>query len=202
MDFNTANKQSGGATDPIPPGTYKLKAVVRPGGTGDDGMLKLAKNLNTRMLDMEFTVASGAYAGRKLWENWVIDVEEGEPSEGMATAMEITRSRIRSLLESARGYAPDDDSPEAVEARKISSFEDLTGLTLVARVSIKSGGGTYKDKNVIAEILTPADHRWVGFNANHPRVTGKTDAGSAPLAPKSRAMDFEDDIPFAPEWRG
>ncbi len=56
--------------DLIPDGTVATVSIhVRPGGVGEDDMLKRSANGECEMLDLELTVLDGPYKGRKFWHN-------------------------------------------------------------------------------------------------------------------------------------
>jgi hypothetical protein len=190
LNFNDSDPQQGG-TDALPAGVYKVRITLRPGGAGDGGLLKLAKNMSTEMLDLVFVVVSGAYAARRFFENWVVGVQDSDSmSDGMKTAVGITRARVRASLESAFGFSPDDESEQASKARIIETWAGLNGLEIVVRLGIRKQD-SYPDKNVIQEIITPADKMWSTFMKNHPRMGGKGTVASQPLR---NALD--DEIPF------
>jgi hypothetical protein len=46
---------------------------IRPGGAGEDGLLKRSKDGSCEMLDPELTVVDGPYAHRKFWQNFVLE---------------------------------------------------------------------------------------------------------------------------------
>jgi hypothetical protein len=73
-DLNTAEKE-GGST--IPPNLYWLMAKVKPGGAGDDYMLRRSKNHCLEMLELELTVVGGPYAGQRFWEMISLNYVEG-----------------------------------------------------------------------------------------------------------------------------
>lgn len=154
-DFNDAETQRTGEL--IPDGTIvPVHMTLRPGGAGDEGWLKLTKAGDGQMLDCEFTVIEGEYARRKFWSLFTV---EGT-TEGQKKAVGITRSRIRAMLESARGIDPTDESDKAVEARRIHSFADLDGLRFWAVVGLEKGTDGYKDKNVLKAVITPDRRDW------------------------------------------
>ena len=87
-DFNTADEQLD--FDVIPTGTIvALEAMIRPGGAGEGGLLRQAKDGLSYMLDFEFVVIDGPHAKRKIWSNFTI---EGI-SDGHKKAAAITRSK-------------------------------------------------------------------------------------------------------------
>ncbi len=105
----------------IPAGTIASVLMrIRPGGAGEDGMLKRSKEGDCEMLDCEFVLVDGPYARRKFWGNLVL---EGTTA-GHAQAAEISRGVLRGILESARNIRPDDLSDQA-RARRMADPEGL-----------------------------------------------------------------------------
>jgi hypothetical protein len=194
LDFSDAGKQSN-MNEPIPRGTYKLKIYMRQGGAGSEGVLRTSKNGLSEMLDFEFTVQAGSYAARKLWELWVFQTtaENDQPDQGLITAIEITRARIKALLNSARGVDPEDKSDEARAKQRLNGLLDLDGLIFVARVGIKQQAG-YRDKNVIDEIIQPDDKLW-GQHMQQDGIRAAGTEGQAQIARK-KTDPFDDEIPF------
>ncbi len=156
MDFNSAGEQRSGEL--IPDGVVAtVHLTIKPGGAGEGGWLKRNKTGDASMLELEFTVVDGPHAKRKVWEHWMV---EGS-TEGQAKAAEISASRIRAVLESANGVRPDDESDNAKQRRRISSWGDLDGLRFPIKIGIEKGEGNYKDKNKIVEIVTPDRKAWI-----------------------------------------
>ena len=171
MDFNDAEPQ--GATGIIPDGTVAPVIINMRG-------IKTGKSdSRVKGLDLEFTVIEGAHKGRKAWK-WAGFAGNG--SEGHNTMVSITRSSIRAMLESAYGIDPADDSPEAMNARRLADWEDLSGLAFVARFGVEKGSDYVnertgepqkgKDKNTIVAV-TPDDPAWQGFKPAKPKPAGK-----------------------------
>lgn len=155
-DFNGATEQREGGL--IPAETIAVvHLTVRPGNSGEGGWLKRSKAGDSMALDCEFTVVEGQFAKRKFWSLMTV---EGT-TEGHSKAAEISASRIRGILESAKGIRPDDESPEAKAARKLTSWGDLNGLRFVAKIGVEKGKDGYKDKNTLDLAVTPDRKAWV-----------------------------------------
>lgn len=162
FDFNDAEEQrSGFSGGNIPEGTVAVVvASIRPGGHGDDGILR-ASDSGATMLDFEFTIQGGDYDRRKIWNLYVVDGH----TEGHATAAKISKSALRAMLEASRNIKPDDMSAQAMEARKVSGYGDFNGLTFPVEIGLETGrlkdklagpnGERWPDKNVIRRIITP-----------------------------------------------
>lgn len=164
FDFNTAEVATGGGSgSPIPDGTV-APAVIAVRGIKTSG-----KDARVQGLDLEVTITAGPHKGRKAWK-WAGIAGNG--SDGHNKMVSITRSLIRSILESAYGISATDDSAEAMAARKISDWEDLSGLAFVCRFGIEAGsdyvdgrsGDTVKgkDKNTISAVAVD-DPEYAGF---------------------------------------
>jgi hypothetical protein len=157
-DFNNAQEQREGGL--IPDGTIAVvHMTVRPGNAGEGGWLKRSKTSDSQALDCEFTIVDGPHAKRKFWSLFTV---EGT-TEGHAKAGEISASRLRGILESARGIRPDDESEAAKNGRRVTSWGDFDGIRFVAKIGIehaKKDSG-YKDKNTLDAAVTPDRKAWV-----------------------------------------
>jgi hypothetical protein len=161
FDYSDAPDQRG--DDLIPAGTVAtLQMKIRPGNAGEGGLLTHSKNGECEMLDLEFTVVDGPHTKRKVWANWVLS----GTTAGHETAAEISRGRLRAVLESARGVKPDDMSDEA-RKKRTAELSDFDGMRFVARIGIEKGkakdngtGENYPDRNTIAMIITPDKKGW------------------------------------------
>lgn len=156
LDFNNAGKQTD-EFDLIPDGTIvPVQMTLRPGNAGEGGWLKRSKSQECQMLDAEFVVLEGPYARRKFWSMLVVD----GTTEGQQKVAEISVARIRAMLESARGIKPADDSADALERRRVTSYGDLDNLRFWGVVGIEKGKDGYKDKNVLEKVVTPDRSDW------------------------------------------
>jgi|SRR6187402_222411 len=156
FDFNNADEQREGGL--IAEGTIAVvHLTVRPGNSGDGGWEKRSKAGDSQALDCEFTVVDGPFAKRKFWSLFTVSGS----TEGHAKAAQISGSRIRGILESARGIRPDDESEAAKNGRRISSYGELDGLRFVAKIGIEKGKEGYKDKNTLSAAVTPDRQAWV-----------------------------------------
>jgi len=152
-DFNQAGPQR----DVIPAGTIAaLQLKLRPGGAGEGGFLRRSKKGDSEALDCEFVVTDGPYAKRKFWTLLTVS----GTSEGHTQAAEITRSRLRAILESAHGVRPDDTSEPAKQARQIASYGDLNGLRFIGRIGVEPARDNYAAKNVLLDAVTPDRRDW------------------------------------------
>ncbi len=138
-----------------------LQLTIRPGGAGEDRWLKCSANGASEGLDCEFIVVDGQFARRKLWERFVL----AGTSDGHAKAAEISRGKLRAILESARGIKPDDVSPEARAARTVP-LKTFDGMRFTGKIGIEkgkdkgNGTGSYPDHNTLLAAITPDQKDW------------------------------------------
>src|SRR5262249_17218307 len=89
----------------IPDGTITTVSIhVRPGGVGEDNMLKRSTNGECEMLDLEFTVLDGTYKGRKFWHNLLLVGTTNGQKQMAASNLGV----LKTILDSALGLMPND----------------------------------------------------------------------------------------------
>lgn len=177
LDFNGAEPQREGEL--IPDGTVApVNMKLRPGGHGDGGWLKRSKSGEALMLDCEFTVIEGPNARRKFWTLFTVSGE----TDGQQKAADISRSKLRAIIESARGINPADEREAAMNGRRVSSYEDLDGIQFVAVVGLEPGKGEYKDKNILKAAVTPDRNNWWQVSQPAKTRTAQTPSGPAMAA--------------------
>lgn len=154
FDFNNAEPQSFGL---IPKGTIaRVKMTIKPGGYNDHNMGwtgDYATNNPTSgaiYLSVEFVIAEGQYAKRKVWS--LIGLHS---PKGLQWA-NSGRSFIRAILSSSRGFSEKDNSPQAISARRIKSFAELDGIEFTARIDVEVNND--EERNVIKFAITK-DHK-------------------------------------------
>jgi hypothetical protein len=147
MNFNDAEQQTEFGL--IPADTIaKARLIIKAGSDFSDPFLTRSKNGDSVFLNCEFTIMEGQYAKRKVFDKIGIS--------GSDTWVNMGKSRIRAILESAKNINPKDMSETAISARKISSFDELNGLEFVIKIAVEHDrNGVYQDKNKIAAIITP-----------------------------------------------
>jgi hypothetical protein len=182
FDFNDAPEQR--EFDLVPKGTVaSIRITVRPGGAGDGGWLKRSKDGASEMLDLEFVLIDTRCARRKFWENMVV----AGTTDGHAKAAEISRSRLRAILESARGIKPDDTSAEAREKRR-ATYQDFDGLTFIGKIGIEKGeprgnGENYPDRNCLDAVITPDKKDWHQVEQAPRPQSSSSDSAPAAVVP-------------------
>lgn len=176
-DFNDAASN----VNIIPKGTIaKVHLTLRPGGYDDPaqgwtgGYAKRGMS-GSVYLDAEYTIVEGSYAKRKIWSLIGLYSPNGPNWANMG------RSFVRNILNSARGIADNDNSPEAQKARTIAGFSDLDGIEFIARIDVtKDGNG--EDKNEIRAAVTKNHKDYAAF-AGQPHA-----AIAAPVQPYTQAQ--------------
>jgi hypothetical protein len=140
-DFNDANIQRN--FDVIPDGTIAtVRMKVRPGNAREGGWLRRSNDGLSEALDF-----------------WTLLTVSGT-TEGHKEAAHISGTRIRAMLESARGIRPDDKSDAAKVARQITSYGELDGLSFIARIGVEPARKEYKAKNTLDFVITPDLTQW------------------------------------------
>jgi hypothetical protein len=154
---------------------------IRPGGVGEEGMLKRSAKGDCEMLECELTVGEGPYKGRKIWEYWIQD----GTTPGHAKSADINRGTLKAILDSALGLKPDDTSPQARAARTVS-LKQFEGMSFVGKIGIEKGkpkndgsGENWPDKNTLAGVITPDKKDWHPVE-QPPPFNGGSDAQAAP----------------------
>jgi hypothetical protein len=176
-DFNDAKQVS----NLIPKGTIaKVQLTIRPGGYDDQsqgwtGGYATRGTTGSVYLSGEFTVLEGPYARRKVFTLIGLYSPKGPDWGNMG------RSLIRGILNSARGIADKDISPQAQAARRINGFADLDGIEFLAKIDIgKDANG--EDKNEIRIAVTP-DHKEYARHMGQSGAPAAAPARSLPSAP-------------------
>lgn len=152
-DFNSADDQYG--FDTLPKGTLiKVRMTLKPGGYDDHsqgwtgGYATRNETTGSIYLNSEFVVLEGPYARRKIWSLIGLHSNKGPEWANMGRAF------IKGILNSARGLHPQDNSPQAQQARRINGFADLDGIEFVGKVEMEKDQYG-EDKNVIKMAITP-----------------------------------------------
>jgi hypothetical protein len=184
MKYNLNNAKKQGERTIVPAGAYRLSTRVRPGGCGEEGDLRLAKNMSSLLLELKLTVASGEYEGASFLHFMTVAVDGGEePTFKQRDAIEWGLSTLRSILESAYKIHPDDESDEAQKRRQFNSFSEFDYLEFVGRVGMEKTE-QYGEQNKLLRVIRPGDKDW------------PEDEAPPPQAPPSPVDDIGDSIPF------
>jgi hypothetical protein len=190
----------------MPPQPCWVKSRIRPGNAGDDGLLRLAKNQYSLMLDLECTVIDdGEWRGKKIFDLVTCDLVEYEASNdplatppldaakraNLETSVRMGRSKLKAMINSAYGFMPNDDSDQARAKRNIESVNAFNGLCYMVQVEVQPARDSFKERNVIDFIIEPGDP------AYRPRGSNSKQMVTAPKpAPRpSPASELNDELP-------
>jgi hypothetical protein len=154
MDYNSVGAQK--SFDVIPAGTIVVVQMnIRSGNVGEGGLLKRSSNGEAEGLDVEFVIVEGEHAKRKFWSFMVLD----GTTDGHKEAADITRRRLRAILESVKDIKPTDLS-EAAKAARNAEYADFDGLRFLCKLGIEPATDRFKAKNTLAEVITPDRKEW------------------------------------------
>ncbi len=151
-DFNNAEVQQD--YDLIPKGTLaKVRLTLKPGGhdephMGWTGGWATQGDSGAVYLKAEYVVLTGPFAKRKVWSLIGLHSPKGPNWSNMG------RTFVRSLLCSARGILQEDNSPQAVMARRLQSLGELDGMEFIARIDSEKDSDD-EPANVIKHVITP-----------------------------------------------
>jgi len=177
--------------DLIPDGTVATVSThIRPGGVGEDGMLKRSKAGDAEMLELEFTLLDGTYKGRKFWNNLLL-VGTTDGQKKMAAS---NIGVLKAIIDSALGLMPNDVSAEARAARTVS-IKQFEGMNFIAKIGVEKGGpkndgsGNYPDKNVLASVITKDKTGWHAVEQSPPFNGGGGASSSTPSTPTAPPVE-------------
>jgi hypothetical protein len=193
FDFNSAAEQS--SYDLIPKGTVvRVRMTIKPGGYDDPsqgwtgGYATRSMTTGSVYLNCEFVVLDGPFARRKMWSLIGLYSAKGAEWTNMG------RTFIKAILNSARGINPNDSSPSAQNARRISGFGDLEGIEFLGKVDWdKDQNG--QDKCVIKSAVTP-DHKDYASHMNGVAPA----AATAPATNAYAQATGRAPVPGRPSW--
>jgi hypothetical protein len=183
-------------SQPIPDGTIAtVQMRIRPGGVGEDRLLKRTSKGDAEMLDCEFTVLDGEHARRKFWGGILL----AGTTDGHKQMADTNRGRLKKILESARGIKAGDTSAQNL-AKYRADLKDFDNIVFIARIGVEKGGARkdangnptgefYADKNVLAAAIGPEHKDWhpveqpLPFNGGGAAAAATPPSDSTPIAP-------------------
>ena len=183
LDFQGADPQQ--EFDLIPKGTVaKVNMMIKPGGYNDPergwtgGYATASSTTDSVYLNCEFVILEGPFAKRKVWSLIGLYSPKG-PTWGNSG-----RSFIRAILNSARGFAEKDNSPQAIAARQIKGIEDLNGIEFIAKIAVEKNQDG-EERNLIKIALTKdhKDYHKIGQPVSVPTASSASDSTKASTAP-------------------
>ncbi len=159
FDFNQDQQQS--TFTPIPPNSRVLVrlSISYP----DQGRASAAHypltcsgSSSLEYLAVSLEVLSPSFRGQKIRHNFNL---EGASTPNHQTAVRISRSQVRAILEAHAGIMPSDSSPQASQARMIGGWQDLEGREFPIVVGCDTGTSSKTGRryvtNVLQRIITP-----------------------------------------------
>ena len=184
IGFNDAEPQR--TFEPIPDGQFcRILLQIKAGGYSypgcekmDEGLFRTPKNADAAVtLECELTVLEGLYQHRKFTEYWTV-AGGSLDDKGKSKGWNITKTRIRAIIESNQNIRPDDVSPQATATRQINGFIELQNISFFAKIGIDPGNdytdeatGATKtgfDKNKIDRVVTPDMVEYADLAAGKP----------------------------------
>jgi hypothetical protein len=175
MTINLNDVETQRDRTPIPEGVYRLKARVVPGGVGDDGMLRRAKNGRGLILELECTVVSGEHEGRKIWDYPTVEIDEStngglppikaDELKKLQTSKRLGLVRLRAIIDASFELTPDDRSEAMEKKRSFESYDFFDGLQFWAQVI----GTPARDRYSHAPGRRNSRHRSRNKRRNHSR---------------------------------
>src|SRR6516225_5051764 len=170
-------------SQPIPDGTLAtVQMRIRPGGVGEDNLLRRTASGDAEMLDCEFVVVDGEFVKRKFWDTFIL---EGT-TDGQKEMAKTNRGRLKKILESARGIKKD-MPPEQARPLYKADLKDFDNL-FVAKIGMrkgepkKDGSGNWPDKNFLAAAVGPDHRHWHPVEQPPPFNGGGAATAAAPPA--------------------
>ena len=203
LGLDTASANQG--FDLIPAGrVLEFVTKIKPGSVGIEGLLKRTSKGDAEMLDVEFVVRSGEYAGRKIFQNLLL----AGTTSGHDKAAEISRALLRAIFESANNVDPNDDTPTTRALRASATLAGFHGMAFVGTSGIERGGkrpdgSAYKDRNVIDRVLRPGDqgYRRIEQAPSSPLERAAPPAQSYPARPAAGGTPAVATAPIQkPSW--
>lgn len=177
-DLNQAEAQS----ETIPAGTeVPIRLSFIFGDAGDERTLHSSKSSSALMLSLEATVTGGKYAKRKFWPRYYMGAADGRMTEGQEQAVGISLRMIRAIVEAARGFAPTDETPAAIAARKLKSLDELDGMEVTVVTGIEKSEG-YDDKVIIKRVVPHGKQKAVTAADEAAAHTAATKRAGTPVA--------------------
>lgn len=197
FDFNSAAEQS--SYDLIPKGTVvRVRMTIKPGGYDDPsqgwtgGYATRSMTTGSVYLNCEFVVLDGPFARRKMWSLIGLYSAKGAEWTNMG------RTFIKAILNSARGINPNDSSPAAQNARRISGFADLEGIEFVGKVD-RDKDQNGQDKCVIKSAVTPEHKDYAAHMNGAPAGAASAPASSGGANAYAQATGRAP-VPGRPSW--
>lgn len=203
IDFNAAEEQRDPIHGPVPAGSRVLLKleVLKPKNESRQIPFVAVSQKNLYMLWVRLTVHAGSYQGFKWTENWMLPegVQRTQLTDKQKTACRISYSRMRGVIEAARGINPNDKSQQANSRRVINDWLDLDGMVFPARVNVADEGREYNGRtywdNQVVRVITPdwKEYRDLMAGGEFINPNGATFGKNAPRSNNQPPHDDYDD---------
>ncbi len=196
QDFNDANAQN--SYDVIPKGTIApVRMTIKPGGFdnhnfGWTGGYATQGDTGAVYLNCEFVVTQGEFAKRKAWSLIGLHSPKGPEWGNMG------RSFIRAILNSACNISDKDNSPHAMQCRRIRGFSDLDGIEFLAKFDVEKDQND-EPKNVIKFAITPDHKEYFAFQSGAVAPVAQT--GFNPTNGAASANNFQAPAGYQPQMQ-
>mgnify|MGYP003640043576 FL=1 len=156
--------------DLIPDGTVVRAFIKLEGGStelpeyGAGSFFEVSQQTNAKWLPIELTIIGGNFDKRKIWHRIFVDGTKMGAS-GMPIAKEIGLRTMKSIIDSAFGLDPKDQSEASQQKRNLQGVNQLNGMEFCFKVGIEKGTNGYADKNKIKVVLTPDMNGFIAGSA-------------------------------------
>jgi hypothetical protein len=159
--------------------------------------IKNSKSTGAQYLDVELTVLSGEYQGRKIFD-MIMDPFDANASDGGRKMGLLALTRI---CEAIGIFNPTDEASYTRYNNPGTTIQnvigDVEGRKVAVRVKVEKGTDGYADKNKVGEWLTPNPNSGSGFkgwnelvNGHQPTTRATAFAAPAAAAPASGAPSW------------
>ncbi len=112
------------------------------------------------MLDCEFKVEGGKYAGKLFWQMFTVAGGKLD-QQGVSMGWNISKASFRAMVDSRLGLSPSDMSDEAKKKRRFKCLKQLDTITFAARIMVEPATSeAYSDSNKLANVLVPGDEHY------------------------------------------
>ncbi len=171
IDFNGVGPQGSGVGVIPPESMVWVKLHIQmpqQGRTGSAFELTRAKNGTTEFLSTELEVTQGQFKGAKIFHRFNVG---GATTPGQKKSVDIAMKQLCAILEVARNIAPDDDSPQATEARRVNGWSDFEGMSYPIKVGCEASNTPKKNdptkffvNNTLVKVITMADGEFTSLS--------------------------------------
>tara|TARA_R100001377_G_scaffold16948_1_gene8519 strand:+ start:674 stop:1285 length:612 start_codon:yes stop_codon:yes gene_type:complete len=191
LDLNQITPDEGNDFALIPHGTIaRVIMHIKPQMDGvsipdlaNDSIFRQSATTSAKWIECEFNIIGGQFDKRKVWHNIFFDGDKKNPS-GVSMSREIGLQSLRKIVDSAKGLAPSDMSPEANTKRQISGLEALNGMEFCIKVAVEKGTNGYDDKNKMLSPVTVNQEGYIG-GGNAPQAQAPSQP-SSPIQPQGQ----------------